>query len=95
MSLVPVTAAVLRPICSFQFEYTQDLIEYPKTHELGYTYVIQTGNLNAEEVKMLASDVSTLKVLYNYLRTDFSRFNTEKHKFILRKQFTVPSFELQ
>jgi hypothetical protein len=73
MSLVPLTAAVLRPIYSFQFEYTQDLIVYSKTHELGYTYVIQTGNLNAEEVKMIASDVSILKVLYNYLRTDFSK----------------------
>ncbi|PGG96109.1 hypothetical protein AJ80_09872 [Polytolypa hystricis UAMH7299] len=59
--LTPLTQALTNPITSCKFEYTEDLIEYPKTHEFGYTYVVHTGTLAAEEVKMLMHDIQYSK----------------------------------
>ncbi|EEH41177.2 hypothetical protein PAAG_03463 [Paracoccidioides lutzii Pb01] len=71
--LICLTNATSNPIRSLCIEYTHDLLEYPKTHEKGYTYVVQTGDLTAEEVKMMMNDIQYCKSQLHPPKQIFSR----------------------
>ncbi|PGG96334.1 hypothetical protein AJ80_09842 [Polytolypa hystricis UAMH7299] len=74
--LICLTNATSKPIRSLCIEYTHDLLEYPKTHEKGYTYVVQTGDLTAEEVKMMMDDIQYCKSQQHPPKQIFSLWNT-------------------
>lgn len=52
------TDAKSNPFRTHYLEYTDDLPEYPRTDEHGFTYVVQTYGLSQEEAEALPQDVS-------------------------------------